>query len=95
MRKIKFAIDVSWLRPGKIGGIETYVRNLLDGFLQLQDDRFDVVLIVSRDNHDTFKKYISDFKILTCQRDAINNYKMLLWTNSSLDVSSQFLPYCA
>ena len=43
------AIDLLWLRPGKVGGTEFYIRNLLDGFLQL-DRKFRFTLLVSEDN---------------------------------------------
>ena len=42
------AIDLLWLRPGKVGGTEFYIRNLLDGFLQL-DRKFRFTLLVSED----------------------------------------------
>ena len=35
---MKIGIDVTWLKPSKSGGVESYFRNLLDGFLELKDD---------------------------------------------------------
>ena len=55
----RIAIDLLWLRPGKVGGTESFIRNLLDGFMDLEDD-FDFTLLVSRDNAYSFQKYISD-----------------------------------
>ena len=40
------AIDLLWLRPGKVGGTEYYIRNLLDGFASL-NEKFLFVLLVS------------------------------------------------
>ena len=41
------AIDLLWLRPGKVGGTEFFIRNLLDGFLKL-DDAYNFILILSK-----------------------------------------------
>ena len=48
-RAENIAIDLLWLRPGKVGGTESFIRNLLDGFLQL-DRKFRFTLLVSEDN---------------------------------------------
>ena len=50
------AVDLLWLRPGKVGGTESYIRNLLDGFSGLLED-FSLTLLVSKDNAETFRKY--------------------------------------
>ena len=55
----RIAIDLLWLRPGKVGGTESYIRNLLDGFLKLEED-YKFVLIASLDNEQTFRKYLKD-----------------------------------
>ena len=33
----KTAIDLLWLRPGRVGGTESYIRNLLDGLAKLEE----------------------------------------------------------
>ena len=48
------AIDLLWLRPGKVGGTESYIRNLLDGLGELEEE-FDFTLLVSKDNAETFR----------------------------------------
>ena len=55
----KIAIDLLWLRPGKVGGTESYIRNLLDGLAKLKDE-FNFTLLVSQDNADTLRKYEKD-----------------------------------
>ena len=30
---MNIGIDLLWVKPGKSGGIESYIRNLIDGFL--------------------------------------------------------------
>ena len=46
---LNIAIDLLWLRPKQVGGTEFYIRNLLDGFLQLEEP-FRLFLLVSQDN---------------------------------------------
>ena len=60
---MKITIDLLWLRPKKVGGTEFYIRNLLDGFLAL-DKEFEFILLVSKDNAETFKKYAKDLPVI-------------------------------
>lgn len=78
----KIAIDLLWLRPGKVGGTESYIRNLLDGFMELEDD-FDFTLLVSRDNENTFKKYEKDsrYHLLTANIISENIARRIIWQN--------------
>lgn len=74
------AIDLLWLRPGKVGGTEFFIRNLLDGFLKL-DDAYNFILILSKDNADTFKKYLNDkrFYCIVAPIKSKNICKRILW----------------
>lgn len=78
----KIVIDLLWLRPGKVGGTESYIRNLLDGFLELKED-FDFTLLVSRDNADTFRKYEEDrrYHLLVANIESANIAKRIIWQN--------------
>ncbi len=78
----KIVIDLLWVRPGKVGGTESYIRNLLDGFLKLQED-FDFTLLVSRDNAETFRKYEEDrrYHLLTADIESANIAKRIIWQN--------------
>jgi len=78
----KTAIDLLWVRPGKVGGTESYIRNLLDAFLELEED-FDFTLLVSLDNADTFRKYEKDkrYHLLTASVESKNIAKRILWQN--------------
>lgn len=77
------AVDLMWLRPGKVGGTESYIRNLLDGFLSLEDE-FHFVLLVSRDNKDTFEHYTKDdrFTLLEAPIGSANISRRILWQNA-------------
>ncbi len=76
------AIDLLWLRPGKVGGTEFFIRNLLDGLSKLEED-FAFVLLVSKDNADTFVHYTKDrrFAILQADIASAGIGKRIIWQN--------------
>lgn len=78
----RIAIDLLWLRPGKVGGTESYIRNLLDGLIKLEEE-FDFTLLVSRDNADTFRKYEQDkrYHLLIADIRSANIGKRIIWQN--------------
>ena len=78
----RIAIDLLWLRPGGVGGTESYIRNLLDGWMKLQDE-FDFTLLVSKDNAETFRKYESDsrFHLLVADVYSKGIAKRIIWQN--------------
>lgn len=59
---LDIAVDLLWLRPRQVGGTEFYIRNLLDGFLQLAKP-FHLSLLVSADNRDSLAHYAEDARI--------------------------------
>lgn len=79
---MKIAIDLLWLRPGKVGGTESYIRNLLDSF-EMLDREFEFVLLTSRDNADTFTHYLKDkrFSMLTANIENKDIGKRIIWQN--------------
>lgn len=78
----RIAIDLLWLRPKKVGGTESYIRNLLDGFMELDAD-FAFLLLVSQDNASTFRKYEQDsrFRLLIADIKSENIVKRIIWQN--------------
>ena len=79
----KFVINLLWVRPGKVGGTEVFVRNLLDGFHGLKDE-FEAWLFVSADNAETFEKYSLEdkrFHLLKAPVRSDNITKRILWQN--------------
>lgn len=80
--KMKIAIDLLWLRPNKVGGPEFYIRNFLDGFMESDMD-FEFVLLLSKDNCDTFEKYMADrrFGKIVANVYSINIGKRIIWQN--------------
>lgn len=79
---MKIVIDLLWLRPGKVGGTEFYIRNLLDGIRELKEE-FVIVLLLSRDNADSFTHYFEDrrFKPLVAKINNSNIAKRIVWQN--------------
>lgn len=77
---MEIAIDLLWLRPKQVGGTEFYIRNLLDGFLKLEED-FHFILLVSKDNKDSLKHYAEDERISLLEADvrSANIAKRILW----------------
>lgn len=78
----KIAIDLLWLRPKKVGGTEAYIRNLLDGFMELEED-FDFTLLVSKDNESTFRKYEKDkrYHLLVADVKSEGIAGRIIWQN--------------
>lgn len=81
----KLAVDLLWIRPEKVGGTESYTRNLLDSLLSLDDD-FELYLLVSKDNYVTFEKYKEDprYKVVICDVKSSNIKKRIIWENFNL-----------
>lgn len=82
---MNIAIDLLWLRLGKVGGSESFIKNLISGFQEL-DTEYKVFLIVARDNYSSFEKYTQDkrFEIIRCQVDSNNVKERILFQNFKL-----------
>ncbi len=101
MSQLKCAIDLLWVRPKQVGGIESVIRNLLDGFSLLEDD-FEFWLLVSKDNEESFRIYAKDprFHLEICDIVSANVGKRIIWQNlhlgrkiKSLGLNKCFEPY--
>lgn len=77
---LTIAIDLLWLRPKKVGGTEFYIRNLLDGFLQLEEP-FRLILLVSQDNKASLEHYAEDERISLLETKVVsaNIAGRILW----------------
>lgn len=84
---MKIGIDLLWIRTGKVGGTESYIRNLLDGFLNFADEKFEFYLFLSFDNKKSFGKYLKHkkFREIACPVSSKNVFKRILWENINLD----------
>ena len=79
----KVAIDLTWVRHNKVGGTESSVRNLLDGFAHTNSDKIKFILLVAKDNADSFKQYASYecFNLKVCDVCSENKRKRVIWQN--------------
>lgn len=86
---LKFAIDVTWVRHKIVGGTESFLHNLIKGFVD-SDTEFTMVIVASRDNHIYFEEYLSDSRIelLIASVNSMSVVKRILWQNFGL---SRFL----
>lgn len=83
MVKIKVAIDLLFLRPNKVGGTESYLRNLLKGF-QTLDDKNNYYLFVSKNNCRQFEIDYKNFNVIKCNIDNSNRLCRLIYQNTIL-----------
>lgn len=83
---MKIGIDLLWVRPGKNGGTESLIRNLLDGFVRF-DHENEFVLFVSEDNIYSFEMYANSprMNLRECKVKSKTPLKRYLWENLHLD----------
>lgn len=86
---LNFAIDVTWVRHKIVGGTESFVNNLISGFIDT-DERFTMNIIASRDNANLFERYVFDsrIKLLIAPVNSASVYERIIWQNFSM---SKFL----
>lgn len=82
---IKAAIDLLWVRPKQVGGIESYIRNIMDGLMETNEE-FVFYLLVSIDNADSFKHYENDerFVLHVCNVKSSDVKGRIVWQNFNL-----------
>jgi hypothetical protein len=77
-------IDLTWLRVGKNGGGESYVRNLLAGLSRIQR-QCDYALFATASNISSFAGYAdSGFEIVRCAIDSNRRLSRVLYQNCGL-----------
>lgn len=78
-------IDLTWVKPGKNGGTEFYIRNLLDGFKVLKND-YSYILFVADNNKKTFESYLNDsrFRFSECHVNTEKLVSRVIWKNTQL-----------
>ncbi len=81
---IKIGVDLLWLRPEKVGGTESYIRNLLKAFHEFPTDELSFHLFVSMDNHFTFSNFktFKNFEITPVNIKSSNVKIRLLFQNT-------------
>jgi len=80
-QSMKIGIDLLWLRPKKVGGTETYIKNLLKG-LQAIDKEDEYYLFVCQNNKDSFDFVNSvNFHKVFCKINNNNKLFRIIYTN--------------
>ncbi len=89
---MKIGIDLLWVRPGICGGTESYIRNLMEGFGRY-DEANRYVLLVSKDNGDSFAPYdrYANMERLALPVESASQPKRILWENLHLDRTARRL----
>lgn len=87
---MKIGIDLVWVKVGKCGGTESYIRNLLNGFGQY-DMQNEYVLFAADDNYDSFKEYgkYSNMTLKSYHAQSEAPMKRLIWENLYLDKAAK------
>lgn len=97
INKMKVAIYLGWIRYNACGGVESFTRNLLDGFHASKNDN-QYCLICSSDNAESFRQYEQDdrFKVVNTGIATNDLKKTLLFESFKLDrlVSQQKADFC-
>lgn len=87
---MRIGIDLLWVRHGKCGGTEAYIRNLLDGFARYcTGDEF--LLFAARDNAQAFSKYrkCRNMRLLKCPVGSAVRWVRFAWENLYLAGQAQ------
>lgn len=86
MNRVSVGIDLTWVRHKIVGGTESYVTNLLDGFASVNDEKIRYVLVTTRDNYEVFKRFenYESFSIYTANILSANVKQRVIWQNLSL-----------
>lgn len=79
---IQFALDLTWVRHKIVGGTESFVNNLIKGFLDTKRE-FKMYLLCASDNKELFVEYGNDPRVQLVKTSAISSsvWKRLLWQN--------------
>lgn len=82
---LKFGIDATWVRHKIVGGTESFLMNLLNGFMETALD-FKMVIIAASDNHFLFDEFLLDKRIKLVKADVKSQYvaERIIWQNVSL-----------
>ena len=86
MNCVKFAVDLSWVRHGVVGGTESFICNLLEGFhdyVIVHPHTVKILLLAAKDNYDVFRRYEYGeyISVLKCNVISSNQKGRILWQN--------------
>ncbi|RAK20391.1 glycosyltransferase involved in cell wall biosynthesis [Anoxybacillus vitaminiphilus] len=80
---MRIGIDALYIRPGKVGGTESYLRNLLKGLEDI-DQENQYYIFTTETNQETFHFSKENFNKVVCKLDGQNRFKRVFFTNTKL-----------
>ncbi len=85
MDKIKFALDLTWVRHKIVGGTESFVNNLIQGFVDTEEN-YEMTLVTAKENAHLFKDYTHDSRVknITAPVESQSVAKRIVWQNLHL-----------
>ncbi|WP_379971139.1 glycosyltransferase family 4 protein [Ectobacillus sp. sgz5001026] len=88
--KMKIGINLLPVIPGKIGGMEQYVRNLISYALNVNDE-YEIFLFLNKQNIDTFVENNSKMRKILINENIDNNMQLYIWIHT-LKIDIWFCP---
>ncbi len=83
----RFAIDLTWVRHGVVGGTELFACNIIDGFLKCLDENpgtIQIFLLTAKDNIEVFRRFHHPevgMKCIKCNTESANRKSRVIWQN--------------
>lgn len=83
---MKIGINTLWLKHKRVGGIESYLFNLLDGILKNDEENY-YLLIISEENKSLFYEYSKNknVEIISCKIESSRVVKRIVLENFNVD----------
>lgn len=78
---MKIGIDVLFLRPGKVGGTESYIKNLIKGLSLLENNNHYYYIFASKNILDIFNINNRNFEIVNCNINNSFRLRRLVYQN--------------
>jgi len=75
---MRIGINTLFFIPGKVGGTEIFLRELVGG-LEKIDKRNKYIIFTNNENYDVFNKLSGNFCVVRCPFDATNRILRILW----------------
>jgi glycosyltransferase involved in cell wall biosynthesis len=79
-QNMRIGIDALFIRPGKVGGTESYLRNLINGLIKIDNDN-EFFIFLSSNTYNTFNISKHNFKLIKCNVNSENKLNRLFYQN--------------
>lgn len=83
---MRIGINLLWVRVGIVGGTESVIRSLINGFGQY-DRANEYILFTAKDNEESFRSYTQypNITIAVCNVNCSSPARRILWENRNFD----------